>query len=300
MVFSQSKIVVAQDGSGNFNTVQAAINSVPDYNKSPIIIYIKKGTYKERLIVSPLKKAIHFIGEDVETTKLTFDNFNAKKDSTGKDFGTSGSSSIFVDGDNMTFENISFENAAGPVGQAVAVLITGNKVAFKNCRFLGFQDTLYTKGATSLEYFKDCYIEGTVDYIFGAATVVFDNCTLHNKLRGGTVTAASTPEGAKFGYVFINCKLTSDSPPGSVVLGRPWRPFAKTVFINCEMNGHIKPEGWDNWGKIENEHTAYYAEYKSTGKGGDASSRLSWSHQLTDREAQQYTINNVLGDWDPF
>lgn len=302
IVFGQLKKTVAQDGSGDFTTVQAAIDAVPTNNNSPYIyiIYIKKGIYKERITINRAKSLITFIGENVADTKLTFDNYNAKKDSTGKDFGTTGSSSIFIDGDNITFENISFENSSGPVGQAVAVNITGNKIAFKNCRFLGFQDTLYTKGTTSLEYYKDCYIEGTVDYIFGAATAVFENCTLHNKLRGGTVTAASTPQNSKFGYVFINCKLTSDSPTESVVLGRPWRPYAKTVFIKCDMDKHIKTAGWDNWGKVENEQTAYYAEYKSTGKGANANNRYPWSHQLTDEEAKQYTVDTILGSWKPF
>lgn len=299
LVFGQTKKVVAKDGSGDFTTVHAAIDAVPDGNTSPVIIYIKKGIYKECITISTAKALITFIGENVDNTKLTFDNYSSKKDSAGKQFGTTGSSSVFVNGDNISFENITFENSSGPVGQAVAVNVRGNKVAFKNCRFLGFQDTLYTKGAT-LQYYKDCYIEGTVDFIFGAATAVFDHCTLHSKLNGGYVTAASTPEESRFGYVFINCKLTADSPPGSVVLGRPWRPFAKTVFIQCNMGEHIKPEGWNNWGKTENEKTAYYAEYKSKGKGGDAGKRFPWSHQLTDEEAKQYTVSDILGDWKPF
>ncbi|MEO6732933.1 MAG: pectinesterase family protein [Ferruginibacter sp.] len=300
ILFAQTKKVVAQDGTGDYTTVQAAINAISDSNSSAVIIYIKKGIYKECITISKSKAFIRFIGEDVNNTKFTFDNYNSKKDSTGKNYGTTGSSSIFIDGDNITFENISFENSSGPVGQAVAVNITGNKVAFKNCRFLGFQDTLYTKGNTSLQYYKDCYIEGTVDFIFGAATAVFDHCTLHSKLHGGAVTAASTPETSRFGYVFIKCKLTGDAPRNSVVLGRPWRPFAKTVFIQCNMDEHIRPEGWDNWGKTENERTAYYAEYKSTGKGAHAGKRVEWSHQLTNEEAWQYTVNNILGGWKPF
>ena len=299
-LLAQTRKVVDQKGNGDFTTVQAAINAVPDNNANELIIFIKKGTYKECITIPKSKSFIRFIGEKAEDTKLTFDNYNSKKDSTGKEFGTTGSSSIFVNGDNIVFENITFENSSGPVGQAVAVNVTGNKVAFRNCRFLGFQDTLYTKGANSLQYYKDCYIEGTVDFIFGAATAVFEHCILHNKLNGGAVTAASTPEGNKYGYVLIDCTLTSNSPPGSVILGRPWRPFAKTVFIRCKMGEHIKPEGWNNWGKSENELTAYYAEYKSTGKGGDGSKRFSWSHQLTDEEAKQYSVKNILGDWNPF
>lgn len=300
VVFSQNKRTVAQDGSGDFTSVQAAVNSIPDNNSSFITIYIKRGTYKERITISTSKSFIRFIGENVESTKLTFDNFSSKKDSAGKEYGTTGSSSLFVNGNNITFENITFENSSGPVGQAVAVNISGDKVAFNNCRFLGFQDTLYTKGNMSLQYYKDCYIEGTVDFIFGSSTVVFENCTLHSKLRGGAVTAASTPQTSKFGYVFIRCNLTSDSPRGSVVLGRPWRPYAKTVFIECRMAEHIKPEGWDNWGKAENEKTAFYAEYKSKGKGGHSRQRVSWSHQLTKQEAKEYTVENVLGGWKPF
>ena len=252
LLFGQSKKVVAKDGSGDFTTVQAAINSVPNGNRSMVIIYIRKGIYKECITISTAKSFIRFIGEEVENTKLTFDNYASKKDSAGATFGTTGSSTVFVQGDNISFENLTFENSSGPVGQAVAVNVTGNKVAFKHCRFLGFQDTLYTKGAT-LQYYQDCYIEGTVDFIFGSATAIFDRCTLHSKLRGGPVTAASTPESARFGYVFLHCKLTGDAPPGSVILGRPWRPFAKTVFIQCEMGEHIKPVGWNNWSKTENE-----------------------------------------------
>lgn len=299
LVFGQTKKVVAQDGTGDFTTVQAAIDAVPDGNTNPVIIYIKKGIYKECITVPDEKSFIKFVGEEVTNTILTFDKYASKKDSSGKEFGTTNSSSVFVNGDNISFENITFENSSGPVGQAVAVNVRGNKIAFKNCRFLGFQDTLYTKGAT-LQYYKDCYIEGTVDFIFGAATAVFDHCTLHSKLMGGAVTAASTPEESKFGYVFIDCQLTADAPPASVVLGRPWRPFAKTVFMQCNMGEHIKPEGWNNWGKADNEKTAYYAEYKSKGKGGDGGNRFSWSHQLSADEVKQYTLQNIFGDWKPF
>jgi pectinesterase len=299
LLFAQTKKVVSPDGSGDYTTIQAAIDEVPDNNTAPVIIYIKKGIYKECITISTSKAFIRFVGDNAATTKITFDNYASKKDSRGKEFGTTGSASVFVNGDHISFENITFENSSGPVGQAVAVNVRGNKVAFKNCRFLGFQDTLYTKGAT-LQYYKDCYIEGTVDFIFGAATAVFEHCTLHSKLRGGAVTAASTPEGNRFGYVFIRCRLTADAPPGSVVLGRPWRPFAKTVFIRCNMDKHVKTEGWNNWGKPANEKTAFYAEYKSTGKGGAASKRLPWSHQLTDEAVKEYTLKNIFGDWKPF
>ncbi len=298
-LWAQTKKIVSPDGTGDYTTVQAAIDAVPDSNTQWVILFIRKGVYKENITISAAKSFIKLIGEDAEKTILTFDNYASKIDNKGKEFGTTGSSSIFVNGDNISFEHLTFENSSGPVGQAVAVNVRGNKVAFNDCRFLGFQDTLYTKGST-LQYYKDCYIEGTVDFIFGAATAVFERCTLHSKLRGGPVTAASTDEGKKFGYVFLDCKLTADAPAASSILGRPWRPFAKTVFIKCEMGEHIKPVGWNNWGKTENEKTAFYAEYKSKGKGADARSRLPWSHQLTNEEAKQYTVNNILGDWKPF
>ncbi|MES2772798.1 MAG: pectinesterase family protein [Bacteroidota bacterium] len=301
LVHAQSKKwVVAGDGSGDFLTVQAAVDAVPAANEKRIIIYLKKGVYKERLVIPKTVSNVAFVGEDEQSTIITFDNYNAKKDSLGNAFGTSGSSSVFVDGDNISFEHIAFENSSGPVGQAVAVNVTGNKVAFKNCRFLGFQDTLYTKGSASLQYYKDCYIEGTVDFIFGAATALFENCELRSKGKGGYVTAASTTEGSRFGYVFKKCKLVSDSPTETFFLGRPWRPFAKTVFIDCELGAHIKPEGWNNWSKLENEQTTYYAEYHNSGPGADTSKRAAWSHQLTDEEAKQYTTANILGDWKPF
>ena len=298
IVFSQSgKITVAQDGTGNFRTVQQAINAVKDSSALETVIYIKNGIYKEKLRLPESKMNIHFIGESVDKTILTYDDFASKKDSAGKDIGTSGSASFFIFGSGFTAENITFENSAGPVGQAVAVRITGDRAKFTNCRFLGFQDTLYTHGE-GRQYYNKCYIEGTVDFIFGASTALFENCTIYGK-RGGYYTAASTTSNKKFGYVFINCNLTGDAPAGSFYLGRPWRPAARTVFIDCKLSNLVKPEGWHNWGKVENEQTAYYAEYKSQGEGSSAGGRTSWSHQLTKEEAKEYTMNNILSGWNP-
>jgi pectinesterase len=296
---AQSKrITVAQDGTGNYKTVQQAINAVKDNNASETIIYIKNGVYKEKLRLPVSKTNVHFIGESVEKTVLTYDDYASKKDSAGKDIGTSGSASFFIFGDGFTAENISFENSSGPIGQAVAVRVTGDRAKFLNCRFLGFQDTLYTHGDNSRQYYYNCYIEGTVDFIFGASTALFHHCTVYGK-RGGYYTAASTPENHKFGYVFLNCKITGDAPPNSYLLGRPWRPFAKTVFINCELSNTVKPEGWYNWGKVENEKSTYYAEYKNYGEGSATTGRVLWSHQLTAEEAKEYTISNILSGWNP-
>ena len=290
--------VVAQDGSGNFKTVQEVINAVPDMRSMRTRILIKPGVYKEKLTLPATKTNVSFIGEDAAKTILTYDDFASRKKAFGENIGTSGSSSFFIYGDGFTAENITFENSAGPVGQAVAVRIDGDKVSFFNCRFLGFQDTLYPHGDKSRQYFKDCYIEGTVDYIFGFSTVIFDNCTLFCK-KAGYVTAASTPKENAYGFVFRNCKITGSAPDGSFRLGRPWRPYAKVVFLECEMSKVIAPEGWFNWGNADNEKTAYYAEYNCSGSGSKVAERVGWSHQLTDEEVDKYQTGRILGDWQP-
>ena len=180
--------------------------------------------------------------------------------------------------------------------------MAGDRAVFRRCRFLGFQDTLYTFGENTREYYEDCYIEGTVDFIFGKATAVFNRCELRSKRTGGFLTAPATPQGSNYGYVFYDCKLTADEgvEAGSVWLSRPWRPYGKTVFIRCEMGQHIRPEGWNNWGKTDNERTAYYAEYQCYGKGADTSRRVAWSHQLKDANA--YVMTNILkgaDGWNP-
>ena len=241
---------------------------------------------------------MHFIGESVEKTILSYEDYASKKDSAGTNIGTSGSASFFIDGDDFTAENITFQNTAGPVGQAVAARISGDRATFINCRFLGFQDTLYTYGANSRQYYLKCYIEGTVDFIFGSSTALFDSCTISGKL-GGYYTAASTPEGKKFGYVFRYCTITGDAPSGSFYLGRPWRPFAKTVFMFCNLGVQVIAEGWDNWGKVSNEQTSFYAEYKNVGDVAKVDSRVPWSHQLSPDEAKEYTTTNILSGWNP-
>lgn len=292
------KITVAQDGSGDYTTVQAAINAVPENSGIVTTIFIKNGTYKEKLTLPASKNNVHFIGEDVLKTILTYDDYASKKDSAGKEIGTSGSASFFIYGTGFSAENITFENAAGPVGQAVAVRVTGDKAKFVNCRFLGFQDTLYTHGADSRQYYYRCYIEGTVDFIFGSSTALFESCIIMGK-KGGYYTAASTPENKAFGYVFMNCTLAGDAPAGSYYLGRPWKPAARTVFINCNIDATVKPEGWHNWGKADNERTAFYAEYNNHGNGAATEKRVSWSHRLTPEEAKTYTPVNILSGWDP-
>lgn len=289
--------IVAHDGSGDFTTVQAAIDAVPDYRKNQTVIFIRNGQYKEKLILPASKTNVKFVGEHWKKTILTYDDYASKKNRFGEEIGTTGSSSFFIFGDDFHAVNITFENASGPVGQAVAVRVDGDRVRFDHCRFLGFQDTLYPHGEKSRQYYKDCYIEGTTDFIFGWSTAFFEDCTIFCKDGGHYLTAASTVQGQAHGFIFKNCRITGDAPEKSFYLGRPWRPYAKTVFINCFLDEHIKPEGWHNWNKPDAEKTAYYAEHRSIGPGANPAGRVKWSHQLSDEEAKKYSIENVFGDW---
>lgn len=235
---------------------------------------------------------ISFIGESRENTILTYDDYSGKPGSIK--IGTSNSYTVLIEGNDFYAENLTFQNTAGPVGQALALNINADRVIINNCSLLGNQDTLFTSAGGKVNYFKDCYIEGTTDFIFGDATTLFENCTIHSK-KNSYITAASTRQESSFGYVFKNCKLTADENTTQVYLGRPWKSYAKTVFMNCEMGKHIRPEGWHNWSKPDAEKTAFYAEYNCSGPGFQPEKRVAWSHQLTKEEAKKYTIENILG-----
>lgn len=290
--------VVAKDGSGDFFTVQEAINAVPDFRKNKrTTILVRKGEYKERVIIPECKINVSLIGE--EGAVITDDNYASKKNIFGDEMSTSGSSTVYIYAPDFYAEHITFSNTAGRVGQAVACFIDGDRAYFKNCRFLGNQDTLYTYGKESRQYYEGCYIEGTVDFIFGWSTAVFKDCEIHS-LGDGYVTAPSTDQGKAYGYVFWNCRLTAADEAGKVYLSRPWRPYAQAVYIQCEMGKHIVPEGWNNWGKASNEQTVYYAEYQSTGEGANPSARVKYSHQLAD--ISKYQPEQVLAGndgWNP-
>lgn len=295
-------IVVSKDGTGNFMNIQEAIDAVEKNGLIKTKIFIKVGTYREKITIPAEKGPLLLEGENCERTIITYDDFASKKNAEGKEIGTTNSATVFIYSNHFTAKNISFENSSGRVGQAVAVLTAGDRMIFENCRFLGNQDTLYLKGVQdspdktkpSRNYFKNCYIEGTTDYIFGAGTAVFENCIIYSKESASYVTASSAPQENEFGFVFIHSKITGNAKEGSVYLGRPWRPFAKTVFIDCEMNATIKPEGWHNWSKPEAEKTTFYAELHSKGAGADISKRVSWSHQLDKSERKKYTAENIL------
>lgn len=288
-------IVVDAKGSGDYRTVQEALNAVAVLNEKETIIFIKNSIYKEKLVLADNKINVTLLGEHKTKTILTYGDYASKKKENGQNIGTSGSYSFAINGANFKAENITFENSSGPVGQAVAVRIGGDQVIFKNCRFLGFQDTLYSHGNRSRQYYKNCYIEGTTDFIFGASTAVFDNCEIFAKAGGTYITAANTPKANSYGFVFLNCKLTSNSPKDSFYLGRPWENYAQTVFMHCKIGKHIKAEGWHNWGRKEAETTVFYGEFKCRGKGYRPEERVSWSHQLKKADAEKYTVETILG-----
>ncbi|MBF6598257.1 MAG: alpha/beta fold hydrolase [Fermentimonas sp.] len=286
--------VVAKDGSGDFTSVQDAINAIPDFRKQPSTIFIRNGYYREKVIIPETKHSLTLIGENKYKTILSFNNFASKVSRLGDEIGTSGSASIYVCPDNFIAENITFENAAGPIGQAVAIIVRSNNSSFFNCRFLGFQDTLYTHKAGSKQYYKNCYIEGTVDFIFGSSIAYFDECEIFCK-QNGYITAASTPEEQAYGYIFKHCKIEGDNKD-SFYLGRPWRAYAHVVFLECEMSNVIRKEGWNNWGNVLNELTSFYGEYANKGEGAEISRRVAWVNQLDDESIKKYSIINVLGE----
>jgi pectinesterase len=299
-MWAATTIVVAADGSGEFKTVQEAVMKIPDGRRDdPVIIQIKPGTYKEPLYIQREKRFFHLVGEDPKTTVLTYDLFANMKDKDGRAIGTFRTPSTQIDADDFTAENLTFENSAGPVGQALALRVDGDRCVFRNCRFLGWQDTIFLNRGR--QYFDDCYIEGHVDFIFGGATAFFNKCEIRC-LKDGYLTAAATPDFQPFGFVFRDCRITGASPDVKTYLGRPWRGYGAVTYINTEMSENVQKAGWDNWKLPEREKTARYAEYGSTGPGANADARVKWAKQLTADEAAAITPEKVLAGsdgWNP-
>ncbi len=288
----RQSVVVAQDGTGNFRTLQEAVNAAANHSQTRIVIVVKSGTYEEKLVIPSWKTNITLRGEDKEHTIITWNDYSGKGE-----INTFTSYTVLVQGNEFRAENITFENSAGTgVGQAVALHVEADRCVFVNCRIVANQDTLYAGVDNSRQYYQNCYIEGTTDFIFGSATVVFDGCHIHGK-KNSYITAASTPQRQRFGFVFRNCSITTSPETTKLYLGRPWRPYAKTVFIECNLSAGILPEGWHNWNKPDAEGTSFYAEYKSTGAGASPTTRVPWSHQLTAAEVNVYTLENIFGDW---
>lgn len=291
--------VVSKDGSTPYSSLQEVLNQIPSGNSRPYKIFLKKGVYKEVITIDASKSKITLVGENENNTILQFDNHAGVTLPNGDTLNTWTCASVFVYGNDFQARNISFSNQAGfNAGQAVALRVEGNRASFINCRMLGFQDVLFLSGNGVKQYFKDCYIEGTTDFIFGAATALFENCHIHSK-KNSHVTAAATNSIIPFGFVFKNCKLTADSLINKVSLGRPWTPTASVTYMNCWLGAHIIAEGWNNWKNPANEATVRYFEYNNSGPGANASKRVPWSKQLTDEQSNEWTTEKILGQWRP-
>ena len=298
-------LVVSRDGTGEFRTIDEAIEvcrAFMDYTK---VIYVKKGVYKEKLIIPSWLTNITICGEDRDNTIITWDDhanikmpvggLNSEAAVKGKPMGTFRTYTLKVQGSYITLKDITIENNAAKLGQAVALHTEGDHILVQNCRLLGNQDTVYTGVGGTRVAFYDCYIEGTTDFIFGPSIAWFQNCEIHSKANS-YITAASTPAGQKYGYVFYKCRLTADKDVDKVYLGRPWRPFAATIFMDCELGKHIRPEGWHNWNNAKNEETAHYAEYGNKGEGASTKNRVKWSKQLSKKEAAKVTLLDAFGE----
>ncbi|MES2575630.1 MAG: pectinesterase family protein [Bacteroidota bacterium] len=314
---AQYDIIVASDGSGKYTKVQEAFDAVPENSSKPTVIFVKPGVYKEKLKLTKNKK-VTLIGESYKTTVLTFDDYAEIAGGTSKSF------SVLIQADDFTAENITFENTIDSQlpqykkgGQAVALMVNGDRAIFHLCKITGFQDTFYLKSNTRT-YIKDCIIEGTTDFIFGSGISLFENCFI-NSIKGSHVTASNQDPGKnKYGFVFKDCVFltsTKDTPV-TTTLGRPWGAGANVVILNSYEGSHIAADGWAIWSKdpehkaFKNWETTYYAEYNCFGPGYNPKSRLSWTHQLTKKEASKYTKKKIFAaktttaekfedDWNP-
>ena len=309
-------LVVSRDGTGQFRNITEAIEVCRAFMEYHKVIYIKKGTYKEKVIIPQWLTNIELCGEDRDQTVITYDDHaNIIMDArfwpaetseqlmamgNRAKLGTFRSFTVRVDANDITFKNLTIENNAARLGQAVAIHTQGDRLTFVNCRFLGHQDTVYTGMPRTRIYFKDCYIEGTTDFIFGPSTAWFEHCDILCKANS-YITAASTPQDVPYGYVFNDCRISCAEGVDKVYLGRPWRDYGYTLFMNCELPRQIRPEGWHQW-RPEAVKTARYMEYNTRGDGAATDKRVSWSRQLSKKEAQKITLNNVFSvnqSWSP-
>lgn len=291
---------VAMDGSGDFTSIQAAIDATKAFPDKPVCIFIKNGVYEEKVRVYSWNTHLSLVGESKEYTIITYgDYFDRMALGRNSTFHTY---TLKVEANDFTMKDLTVENSAGPVGQAVALHVEGDRCHFENCRFLGHQDTVYSAGEGARQFFVACYISGTTDFIFGEATAAFYRCQIHSK-SASYITAASTPESIPYGYLFLESTLTADEGVDAVYLGRPWRDHAKVVFMQCDLGSHILPEGWSNWSGTDRDQTAWFAEFKNRGPGAASGRRVGWSHQLSADEAGKYALENFfslgLVEWKP-
>lgn len=325
---------IRQDNNGGYGTISEALNDLirldrenQHHRESPVTLIVHGGIYRERITIT--RPFLTMVGTSAAGTVITYGLYaRMPMDDIGK-LGTFRSYSFMVDTHDFTARNLTFENNSGngpKVGQALAVYADGDRLVFDGCRFLGGQDTLFTaplppkaiepggfigpkQTAPRLagrHYYKNCYIEGDIDFIFGGAAAYFEDCEFLSKFIAkdinSYVTAASTPEGQEYGYVMQNCRFTGNCPAQTAYLGRPWREFARTVLLNCYIGSHICAEGWHDWGKTDAHDTVFYAEYQSHGPAADMTKRPAWVKSLTPDEAKHFTRELVLGGtdhWNP-
>ncbi|MBK1878367.1 hypothetical protein JIN87_15915 [Pelagicoccus mobilis] len=286
-----TRLVVSKDGTGDYSNIQDAINNCKSFPDQRITILVEPGVYEEKIVVNSWNTRISLIGIDADRTVIRWSDA-----AEGRKNGTFWSYTMLVQANDFRAENLTIENAAGSgpgIGQAVALHVESDRVVIDACRLIADQDTLYAAGENSRQLYRNCYIEGTTDFIFGEGTAVFENCQIHCK-TASFITAASTAEGVRFGYVFLDCKLSFAQGVDNVYLGRPWRPFAKTVFVRCDLGNGIHPEGWSRWGYKYAE--THYAEFECTGAGADRSERVDWSFELSEDEAKLYTKDHVFNN----
>lgn len=287
-----TRLRVAKDGTGDYTSIQAAINDAKAFPDEPVIIAIGPGVYEEKVRVYPWNTRLVLEGADAATTIIRYqDHFKQVNLGRNSTFHTW---TLSVEADDVILRNLSIINAAGPVGQALALSITGDRCVVERCVLKGYQDTLYCSGEGARQFFRECTIEGTTDFIFGNATVLFESCTLHS-LADSYITAASTTPRQDYGFVFRHCELTAAPGVTRVFLGRPWRKYAKTVFLHCEYGSHILPEGWERWSNTTAPETTFYAEYREKPVPG----RVPWSKQLRRRDLKQYSLPKIFRDWTP-
>ena len=308
------KIVVDCAGDGDYKSVADAVESAP--LSGGATLFIKNGVYEEKVLVD--KPDITFIGEDKEKTVLHFNDGANAPDETGKPKGTLKTATLHVTPDAKGFQmyNMTVENRAGigaVAGQAIAAYMDCDMAVIKDCRFCARQDTLLASPMylevdekipiVNRQLYKNCYIEGDVDYIFGGAVALFEDCTIYSLERTGDlpcyVTAACTADFLRFGYVFKNCHITGNAKDNSVYLGRPWREYANVTYIDCKMDRCVCTEGFKKWNDTDRHKTARYAQYGSFGEGYNESALVDWSRILTEEEAKEYTPDNMFGDWKP-
>jgi pectinesterase len=289
--FHDCDFVVAKDGSGDFFTVGEAVAAIPDFCNATTSIVVCEGVYREKIAIPATKRNVVLTGRGEAV--VSWDDYASKIGATGHPKGTSGSSTVYFGGDHWLIENLTFENTAGRVGQAVAVQCLGSDLRFVGCRFLGNQDTLYLHGVgnrdgkevndNSFCFFDGCYIEGTTDFIFGSAAALFERCEIRSKANS-YITAASTCKGQPAGFIFRECNLTADDGVKSCYLGRPWRDHAQTLFLDCDFGAHIRPEGWHDWNKPHAHKTVFYGESGCYGPGAATGGRAKWSRRLSAAE----------------